>query len=522
MINQKNQWMIRISLFVIFFLAVLHSAWLSDDSFITLRTVLNFLHGYGPVFNIDERVQAYTHPLWFLILSGAAWLSPYIFATTFCVAIIISCITFWLFLTRIPVNFWMGVIAALGLILSKAYIDFSTSGLENPLSHLLVLCLVLCAIHKRIRTYFFLCGLLYLTRVDLCLIVLPLSLFLFFKPRDSLATKLQKPVSRDVRTMDGRELKGMDAWSQETSSAAEPKWFLNLIILITLPILWTLFSLYYYGLSFPNTAYAKLHTGISHFQYFYQGLLYLLDSLRRDPITLCVIVTGIITGFSNDTLCRRLSYGILLYLLYIFYIGGDFMSGRFLTTPLLLASIQIARLPWKKTTFRFIACSVLLLGGVNISSTLLSPLSYKVAKFHYGIADERGYYFQRYGLLTAPYRLFIRPNWVERKPRILFQKCGGLGTYGLSAGPSAFIIDICGLTDPLLSHLPIEKKKRHWRIGHFRRAIPEGYVNSIIHNQNVIVDPQLHAYYDNIRLITRGELNDPRRLQEIIRFNFDQ
>ena len=29
---------------------------LSDDAAITLRTVLNFINGYGPTFNIDERV----------------------------------------------------------------------------------------------------------------------------------------------------------------------------------------------------------------------------------------------------------------------------------------------------------------------------------------------------------------------------------------------------------------------------------------------------------------------------------
>lgn len=43
------------------------TAWLCDDAYITLRTVSNFVAGFGPRFNVAERVQAFTHPLWFLL-----------------------------------------------------------------------------------------------------------------------------------------------------------------------------------------------------------------------------------------------------------------------------------------------------------------------------------------------------------------------------------------------------------------------------------------------------------------------
>lgn len=51
------------------------SAWLADDAFITLRTVRNLLDGFGPVWNVGERVQAYTHPLWMFLLTGAVALT---------------------------------------------------------------------------------------------------------------------------------------------------------------------------------------------------------------------------------------------------------------------------------------------------------------------------------------------------------------------------------------------------------------------------------------------------------------
>ncbi len=43
-------------------------AWLSEDCFITLRYVSNTVSGYGPVFNVGEHVQGYTHPAWFVLL----------------------------------------------------------------------------------------------------------------------------------------------------------------------------------------------------------------------------------------------------------------------------------------------------------------------------------------------------------------------------------------------------------------------------------------------------------------------
>src|SRR5258708_38848078 len=49
---------------------IVKDAWLSDDSYITFRTVDNFVNGYGPVWNVGERVQSYTHPLWMLLLSA--------------------------------------------------------------------------------------------------------------------------------------------------------------------------------------------------------------------------------------------------------------------------------------------------------------------------------------------------------------------------------------------------------------------------------------------------------------------
>ena len=44
------------------------TAWVTEDAFITFRVIENLLNGYGPRWNIDERVQVFTHPLWMFLL----------------------------------------------------------------------------------------------------------------------------------------------------------------------------------------------------------------------------------------------------------------------------------------------------------------------------------------------------------------------------------------------------------------------------------------------------------------------
>lgn len=66
---------------IVFLAIVVNVSWMSDDALITMRHVLNFVNGYGPVFNIGERVQAYTHPLWFILISLLSFLFNYVYVT---------------------------------------------------------------------------------------------------------------------------------------------------------------------------------------------------------------------------------------------------------------------------------------------------------------------------------------------------------------------------------------------------------------------------------------------------------
>lgn len=471
---------------------LIRTAWISDDAAITLRSILNFIHGYGPNFNVGERVQAYTHPLWFLLLSIVSFIIRNIFVATLLVSITISLITLSFFILKLARNFWLGILSIFLLSISKAYVDYSTSGLENPLSHLILLFGIYFGIKifhqssfKSLLYFFLCCSCLYLNRPDLILIFLPMICCIVIINRKT------------------------------------PKQLLKTILIAIIPIIiWILFSLYYYGFPFPNTAYAKLGTGIELNERIAQGLKYFLDSYERDPITLFLIAVGLILGVFQSLFTRTLTIGVILYLIYIISIGGDFMSGRFFTSPLLVAVVMISL----SSTYYIVYCLIiffsLFFGIARLDYTLFSGRDYSVTFLNeYKIADERGYYFQSTGLLnlTGGVLSLNTPEW-KLSGRSVSIICGQLGFTGLLAGPSRHFIDNCALTDPLLARLPA-KYNKNWRIGHFYRQLPDGYLESVQKQQNLIKDPDTKNFYDVISLITQGDLNSIDRFKSIVKIN---
>jgi arabinofuranosyltransferase len=491
MLQEKKRHIAIVFLLAAFLIMMLRTAWIGDDAAITLRTVLNFINGYGPTFNIDERVQAYTHPLWFFLLSGMSLLVGNVFAATYLLAIAFSVGALWLLLARVATSGAGAIVAGLALLLSKAYLDYATSGLENPLSHLLILSAVLVAIRVIGTTafgdlllFFLSCSLIYLNRPDLLALMAPLALM--------------------VAVHVGRK---------------QPRMLLRAVLLGALPVLaWTLFSTYYYGFPFPNTAYAKLGTGIALSERLAQGWRYVMHGVEHDPLTVVFLAVGVAIGLAGPALGIALASGIVLYLVYVLSIGGDFMEGRFFTAPLLMAAVIVARSALKRTYLAVLGVGVLACGLANAKVTLLSGATYNNhVIYEDGVADERGFYYQEFGLLSAEHKAINLPAWVARA-RWSPVVCGGLGYSALRSGPAAHFIDECALADPLLARLPAKFDPK-WRIGHFVRQLPTNYQESIASGANLLQDSATHAYYDSLRLITRGSLNDPARLREILRFN---
>lgn len=483
------------ALLTLVFLAVLlRTAWLSDDALITLRTVLNVTHGYGLTFNVAERVQTFTHPLWMLLLTVGYLVAGNVYAAAFALSIVTSVLVFWLVL-RGAASAPQAWLAAALLLLSRAFVDFSTSGLENPLSNLLLVAFAGTAMRgaadgrPRLTALWLLASLLYLSRPDDVLFVAPVL----------VAATWRAP-----------------SWLAAVRSAG-----LGLLPAIG----WTVFALVYYGFPFPNTAYAKLATGIPDGEAWRQGLLYLIDSLDRDPISLVAIGLAALGGLAAGGLARGLALGLALYLSYIVSIGGDFMAGRFVATPFLLAVVMLTRATTMAPERAWVTTGALVLVGLaSAQIPLLSDSRFDAsASKPSGVVDERAIYFRRQSLVLADRWSFRGPDWPHRDalPAAtgVMDTCGLMGGSGLEQGPKTHLLDECGLADPLLARLPAVFNP-HWRQGHFRRMIPAGYHESLERRTNALAEPGLRRLYDDLRLATRGrDLFAADRLAAIWRLN---
>jgi len=511
-------------------IAVTKDAWLSDDAFITLRTIDNVWNGYGLRWNPMERVQTYTHPLWMLLLAAAYGVTREPHLTTLAVSLAVTAAAVWLLWRRVtPAGRALAFVSLAG---SRAFVDYSTSGLENPASHLLLAASWLLTLtdappsRRRLLTLAGLASLCMLTRLDLAVLVAP-----------GLLVEIYRSVRPDPRAgAAGRPL-GVAA----VASA---------LVLGALPlVLWHLFALVYYGFPFPNTAYAKLGTGIPAHELMAQGVRYLSESFGADPITLLTIAAAALAGLWRPTVrTAALTCALAAYLGYVVRAGGDFMSGRFLTPPFLCAVVLLAiRLParWPAATPAAILAA-LVVGLAPAASPL--RLGTPFARNGYvragqGIVDERGVHYPATGFVPVLRGVrFTDHMWAHEPMGVpVVWAVGAIGILGFTSGPGLHAIDPLALGDPLLARLPVAPGTA-WRIGHFERTLPAGYEDTLKNclrrvfpsgvikppgggclpfwdEVNRFQDPRLAGAYRELMLITQGPLTDRARLATIVRWN---
>ncbi|GAC1627625.1 MAG: hypothetical protein NVS9B10_16790 [Nevskia sp.] len=480
---------LKAALLLVFLLSALRIAWLCDDAFISFRTVDNFVHGYGLTWNTDERVQAYTHPLWLFVISAAHALTREIYLTAIAVSVLTSGAAVAVVLFRLTADLPRALLFVALLLLSQALLDFSSSGLENPLSYLLVALFVLLwqapgAAPRRLSRLFLIGGLAALNRQDLVLLLGPALAVAFWPLR---------------------------SWSA-----------LRRALLALSPLLvWELFSLVYYGFPFPNTYYAKLNTGIPAQDYLLQGLIYLEDTLVQDPATLLILLLGLVfaAGPGTRRLQAPLAAGMALYLAYVVSVGGDFMQGRFLSVPAFLGAILLVQHPAVvSATFRA-PLGALLVVAATLANLLFVSTHYgegltsdQLRFRRNGIANERQFY-QQFGQglsrLDRSSRLPWDHPWASAGagwragPGPHVEAVYVAGITGYTAGPTVHLVDRHALSEPLLARLPIAGG---WRIGHFERRLPPGLLESLRTQQNRIADPGLAQLYERLNLVTRGPL----------------
>lgn len=492
----------RLYFFIIpFSLVFFNVAWVAEDAFITFRAVDNLLNGYGPVWNAGERVQVYTHPLWYILLS----IGIGIFKQGYWVAIGLSYICFvslWFILVRFIKDVgvsYRSLLVLLVLLLSRAFMDFSSSGLENPLVHLLLAIYVVIYVsnlewEKKFLFSCFVYGLVYLTRPDAIFIITPLVISAL--------------------------------WSGVRNRKS---WILKAVVAFSPVVMWEVFSIIYYGSFVPNTALAKVNIEYPRALLFGQALRYLEYNLSNDPITLGAIVIAFVFSVLNkNAVSKLLMLGVLVQVAYICYVGGDYMLGRFLSPSLLVSML---------------ACILMKLNGERIEAALLSALGALVffsfiffgnnIKYsadytnrvinEYGFADERGFYHQNLGVIPVLVKHegdYLNHSWLiggknKEGSRNIIVSCNvGMGAW--AGGEKPYWIDPLALTEPFLARLPAKLPSRP---GHYERAFPDGYFETVTEGGNRIKDPILGSLYNDVRLAVTGDLWSKSRWEAIYRLN---
>jgi arabinofuranosyltransferase len=506
--------------------------WISDDAAITVRCVENLLDGHGWRWNVSERVQAFTHPLWALLLvpvmaSGIPW-----FAALPSLGLAATAIVLWQLLRTarsVPAAFF----ALSALAASRAFIDFSTSGLENPLANALLVTLVAQVPSDgrvdaaRVGRASLLVSLLALTRLDLLVLGLPVLLHLGLAAR-----------KRDA----GRVLYAV-------------------LLGLSPLVVWEVFSIVYYGFPFPNTAYAKLNTGVDRLTYLGLGLRYFEFTLAQDPWTLLAPALALASAIRWRASRAAFAFvgAVALHYMYVVWIGGDFMGGRFFVAPLVLSVALCAS--------RHVRLSDDDTGGLRLSLGALTlallcfarPLRGLVPAAD-GVFDERSHNVESTGLASllragkaGPDNTWLRRGAQYRRAAaeahsgekgvpIRVEHAHAIGMLGLAAGPRVHIVDHLALADPFLARLPAAFDPKI-QIGHFERmgqwSAPvsvvqrcplnfevcrfwRDYTRTLQTGVCVLEDPALCRYWDALRSVTRGELFSKERWLNILRLNTGQ
>lgn len=491
---------------------LIRTAWQADDAYTAWRLVDNFVNGYGLRNNIDERVQTFTSAAWTLLNAAFYWVTRDIYWTSTVLSLVCTLLAVRIAVRRTGERAVPLVFAFATTGLSLAFMDFSVGGFENPLSHLVCACFAAvwfdsAATERRYVRLFFLAALAGLTRLDTLGVYLPALVLEFATVRLPLRRKL----------------------------------WLAALALSPL-VLWHVFATIYFGFPLQNAAYAKRFNGIPTSEFVRAGIDYYLNSIARDPLTLTTVALALIVSWSSrEAKLRAFALGVAVYLVYVLYVGGCYMSGRFFSLPL-FASV-VAVLHTKKLdevrVGRFVLATVVVLGCLAKNPTFTTGKDYGSNRersgtsewLDKGISDERASWYQHSGLLLASRNTPLPrplPEWDFKKALVQFTEsmhggpCVGTmapsGYFAFFAPREFHIYDLNGQVDPLMARLPIDLHAGWKQAHHFREPVP-GYQETLLSGENHIVDPDLHEYYEKLRLVTRGPIWSGKRLRTILALN---
>lgn len=506
---RQESW-ISALLFLIFWgsycLRVWQQRWISDDGLINIRVTRHLLYGYGPVFNIGERVEAYTSPLWIAVLGFLGWfgLSPtdvavYLGGILACLGVCVgyfACV--YAYKEQGQTTLWL----PLGMIVFVAlppFWDFATSGLESGLMLMWMATSYAFLVHLRTlqdeqRTFIYFIG-----------------LWLSFGP-------LIRPDCAIFSLLYGASL-CLFAFRDEKTQHRWSFLFIFSVCLGFLPISYQVFRMGYFAALVPNTAIAK-EAFSSNWQ---QGGYFFLNFFQLYVMWIPLVLVLLIKiewypeqhkkqkhQEANMLLFLPSLIG-LLHFLYVLKVGGGFMHGRLFLGPIFCFLLPLFAIPLQKEhesplfSYWFDLSFVFL-----VIWALCIVIFVRVEKENqHGIGDERGWYARKAGvthptdisdykrhffytdakrvkkvwsryrhkqknnslklifsekktykyLHISPSLLPLRTKYVHPKIKLMYMK-GAMGIIGVYWDSQVHLVDTLGLASPLASRMKLTKRGR--------------------------------------------------------------
>ncbi|MEI7891598.1 MAG: hypothetical protein WCI05_00820 [Myxococcales bacterium] len=551
--------------------------WMSDDGFINLRVVRNILDGYGPVFNVGERVECVTSPLWIalLTLAGATRLPLEPCATWLGIALgvggAVAATRAALDLAAAPrelrqalANGIVPLGASVFVVLPPVW-DFLSSGLENGLSYFWIG--VTSAATSRLARLSDDFPLHVTRRAPLLRAAVVTGLGPLVRPDLALAALLFLAVLLAI-AMRGREQKGRRTIAVAVVATAAAA-----------PLTYQVFRMGYYALVSPNTALAKE----AFESRWAQGGAYLYNFVGTYvlavPFAVVLVVTllalwrGLRERRSMSALAAAAPFTAgVATVLYVVRVGGDFMHGRMLLPGTFLVLVAVWVVPVRHEGERVavallrIAGVVVVLGWAGICAALLRVpeanqnnigderrwyVSQSQVANPVTLEDYRSFYFYAEGQTLRTMAKALCPKgethcrrslfidqpefgrlWPEVSERPLAQSSVAPGTVmvgarvavglmGYMLGPEVHLVDRAGLADPVASRLVLQRRGRP---GH-EKGLPNAWLVARFTDPAAHEDSRVSAARRALRCgalrdlepAVRGPLGPARFLGNVVR-----
>ena len=284
----------------------------SDDAFITLRYSRHLAEGHGLVFNLNNRVEGFTSPLWTFVLAGTHVIGCDLLLVARLLGVAIGLVTIVLSYRLVLVSSdrrippLIAAIAPLALAANGSFGCWAASGMETMLYVCLVVASFLAVFSGNLLTSALLTIALILARPEGFVVCLALSLFQVLRYRENGLTRTA-------------------AWLLACYSTAAALCASRYL---------------YYGHWLPNTYYAKTGGGLHAVS---RGIAYLAQYAEDHEGLILMGVPVVYAVLCGNVRQRFLTLGVICLWVTTVMVGGDALPMyRFALAPLpLLIILQV-------------------------------------------------------------------------------------------------------------------------------------------------------------------------------------